>query len=341
MAPGGSSTTWTSPDAGGNGALNQNATSGGDNIVTFPAPNATVWDIPPNPGRSLQPDIVACAVITFLIACFFVGLRFYTRRWVSQVRLGAADWCILPALLCAAGVAASALEQVVHGAGKHAWELDPTSLAAFQKAVWYGIFFYNLSLSLSRISILLLFRVIFTYNWIRRTIQIVLVIVTAIGIWLVATVCTACVPLESFWDWSLFFKGPVFCQPANLWWANAGLHIGSDLVIMALPMPVLYSLHLPRRQKFAIVGVFTLGFFVCIISAVRLGSLVQSTKDKSLDSPYTNTIVVYWTNIEVNAAICCACIMTLKPLIQRVFPRLLSPTSDTRDPPTLDWITPV
>ena len=66
---------------------------------TLPPPNSTfVWVIPPDAGRSLQPDIIACAVITFLIAATFVVLRFYTRGWVNRV-LGASDWCILPALV--------------------------------------------------------------------------------------------------------------------------------------------------------------------------------------------------------------------------------------------------
>ena len=49
--------------------------------------------------------------------------------------------------------------------------------------------------------------------------------------------------------------------------------------------------------------------------------------------------MIYWTTVEVNAAISCACIMTLKPLIQRVFPRLLSPSKGHREP-ALQWITP-
>ena len=117
-----------------------------------------------------------------------------------------------------------------------------------------------MSLVFSRISILLLFRRIFTYRWTKRAIQIVLVLVIAIGIWLVISVCTACVPLEAFWNWSLFWTTKVYCQPGNIWWANAALHVASDLVIMALPMPVLSALKLPRRQKYALVGVFALGF---------------------------------------------------------------------------------
>jgi hypothetical protein len=65
---------------------------------TIPPPNSTLWQIPPDAGRSLQPDIIACTVITFLAASTFVALRFYTRGWVNHV-LGASDWCILPALV--------------------------------------------------------------------------------------------------------------------------------------------------------------------------------------------------------------------------------------------------
>ncbi|KAK4156619.1 hypothetical protein C8A00DRAFT_12469 [Chaetomidium leptoderma] len=305
---------------------------------TLPPPNSTLWLIPPDAGRSLQPDIAACAVITFVIASVFVVLRFYTR-WSNHV-LGASDWCILPALLCAAGVTASALEQMVHGAGKHQWEVDLLAILPFERAAWYGILFYNLSLTLSRISIVLLYKRIFTYSWIKRAIQIVLVFVIALGIWFVVSVCTACMPLEAFWDWSLYFKKPVYCQPANLWWANAALHIVSDIVVMALPMPVLSSLNLPSRQKYAIVAVFALGFFVCIISIVRLVTLIDVAGQHAWDATYTSASMIFWTTVEVNAAIACACLMTFKPLIQRVFPRLLSPSKGIREP-ALQWITPI
>ncbi|KAL2154550.1 hypothetical protein VTH82DRAFT_3226 [Thermothelomyces myriococcoides] len=59
------------------------------------------------------------------------------------------------------------------------------------------------------------------------------------------------------------------------------------------------------------------------------------------DATYNGTDLVYWTTVEVNASISCACIMTLKPLIQRAFPSLLSPSKSVPEPPTLQWITPI
>jgi hypothetical protein len=128
------------------------------------------------------------------------------------------------------------------------------------QASWYGVLFYNLSLTFTKISILCLYKRIFTYSWVKRAIQVVLSAVLAIGVWQIASVCTACIPLEAFWNWYLVFTTHVYCQPPNLWWANAGLHIFTDVTIVLLPMPVLSGLRLPRRQKFAVVCVFALGF---------------------------------------------------------------------------------
>ena len=82
--------------------------------ITMPDNSTSIWGpIPTNPGRSLQADAIACAIITWLIACGFVGLRFYTRSRLNNV-IGASDWCIIPALVCAAGVTASSLERTHH-----------------------------------------------------------------------------------------------------------------------------------------------------------------------------------------------------------------------------------
>lgn len=98
--------------------------------------------------------------------------------------------------------------------------------------------FYNLSLSFTRISILLLYKRIFTWEWIQRTVQLFLLCVIALTVWFAISVLTVCIPLVAFWDWSLFLTTHVYCQPANVWWANAGLHLASDLIIMALPVRV-------------------------------------------------------------------------------------------------------
>lgn len=60
---------------------------------------------------------------------------------------------------------------------------------------------------------------------------------------------------------------------------------------------------------------------VCLVSLLRLPSLI--TLSRSTDPTWDAATVAIWTCIELNIAIICACCMTLRPLVARVFPRLL------------------
>ena len=44
-----------------------------------------------------------------------------------------------------------------------------------------------------------------------------------------------------------------------------------------------------------------------------------------MDFTYNTTPVFYWTVVETNAAIVCACAMTLRPLLSRWWPKMFSP----------------
>lgn len=290
------------------------------------------WPIPENPSRSLQPDIIVCAVITLVIALSFVGMRFWCRGRILHV-LGAEDWLILAAVIFSMGLTGSAIEQAARGAGQHTWLQDWFQGLPMQRAAWYGILFYWMSLECTKLSILLLYRRFFTMPWARWLNYLVLAITVGVGIYLGVTVFTACTPLEAFWNWGLFLVPGTTCRDGRTWWTNAGLHIFTDVVIIILPLPVLSHLRLPRRQKFALFGVFTLGAFVVAISIYRLVYLItmESNPPPDWDNSYNQAFLTFWTTVEVNASICCACVVTLKPLAMRVFPKLLARSRGSDD----------
>jgi hypothetical protein len=112
-------------------------------------------------------------------------------------------------------------------------------------------------LSLTKVAILLLYIHIFTLMWVRRAGQIILAIVIVTSLWAVAATLTACIPLQAFWDPSI---RPSFCQPYQVWWGNTGLHMVTDFLIFLLPLPAVWKLRLPLKQKVILFGVFALGF---------------------------------------------------------------------------------
>jgi hypothetical protein len=58
---------------------------------------------------------------------------------------------------------------------------------------------------------------------------------------------------------------------------------------------------------------------VCIISCLRLHSLVVLSQHEE-DTAYYFGPPIYWASIEMNLAIICACVPTLKPLLIQIVP---------------------
>lgn len=90
----------------------------------------------------------------------------------------------------------------------------------------------------------------------RLACNILLGFLYVFGLWAVVSAWAMCVPLRKFWDPT----APGFCFDKNaLWFSNSALHILTDFLILVWPMPVLKSLQLPKRQRFALMAIFALG----------------------------------------------------------------------------------
>ena len=61
----------------------------------MPSPSQDIAELPHD---NVQPNLISCAVITWVIAAVFVGLRFYARRIVINA-WGISDWLILASLV--------------------------------------------------------------------------------------------------------------------------------------------------------------------------------------------------------------------------------------------------
>jgi len=63
-------------------------------------------------------------------------------------------------------------------------------------------------------------------------------------------------PVNYFWDLSI--KGKCMNKLA-FWFSNSALNITTDLMIFAIPMPLLRQLQLPKKQKIGLMFVFGFG----------------------------------------------------------------------------------
>lgn len=115
---------------------------------------------------------------------------------------------------------------------------------------------YQVSLTLSKVSILLLYLRILAYSYARRAALAILAIVIIYSLFAIISTCTVCTPVQSFWDPEV--EG--HCHPASFMWTVIGCHISTDFLMFLLPMPVVYRMTLPPGQKLGVMLGFGLGF---------------------------------------------------------------------------------
>jgi hypothetical protein len=90
-------------------------------------------------------------------------------------------------------------------------------------------------------------------------------------------------------------------------------------MVAVIPVRGIWSLQIPKRQKTALLGILTIGWFVCIVSVLRVYALNVFNKHSD-DTTYYSAPTAYWSNIEANLAIVCASLPALKPLVVRIVP---------------------
>ncbi|RJE19260.1 integral membrane protein, partial [Aspergillus sclerotialis] len=113
------------------------------------------------------------------------------------------------------------------------------------KALWLTVPFYNLSLILTKLSMLVLYMRIFPTPTFLLTSRIISAVIVVLGLWMVVSSFVFCVPVSAFWNTGLEGR----CLPEVVWYLNASLQIATDVTIVVFPMPVLGSLKLPGREK--------------------------------------------------------------------------------------------
>lgn len=151
-----------------------------------------------------------------------------------------------------------------YGLGISRNDLTQSQITHQLKAFYITIPFYNLTLSFTKISMLVLYlRLLPMVSKYRLAVTISLCVIPLIALWLVLSSFMFCIPVSDFWS-------PVSqqrCLPKEIWFLNAALQIVTDMWIVFLPMSVLARLKLPRRQKVAVVLVFGLGILYVFSSS--------------------------------------------------------------------------
>ncbi|KAJ5220984.1 uncharacterized protein N7469_009871 [Penicillium citrinum] len=264
-----------------------------------------------HPNQQLRWSITIGLVFAFMLPTVAVALRFMARR-VAGRRLYLDDWLILVALVFKYGCSIGVTTLLYNGLGSHIDTIPPKNLTWYLKVAWANNFVYPGCIGFIKLSILALYRRIFStkkMNYAVNTMAFIVVIWT-IGNWIAGTI--NCLPVARFWDRSL--EGACM-DLASFSYGQQIPNIVSDAIILAMPLGMVWSLPISKQQKLLLSGVFVVGGLTLIFDCIRLWRMIILS-NAGPDITYHQAPVVLWTCVESAVGIVAACLPNLRPLFK-------------------------
>ncbi|EME39876.1 hypothetical protein DOTSEDRAFT_104226, partial [Dothistroma septosporum NZE10] len=255
---------------------------------------------------------------TTLLAILAVALRIFTRAFIVR-GLQLDDYLILASLLFIVVFTITVtLESMstYNGLGRHQASLSKVERTNLLRWLWISIILYHIGLGSAKLSIVS--QCLSVFGSIRRFViacYVVGAIMIAYMLFTVSITVFLCKPVSYFWH----PERPGSCLPRlPIWFFNSGFDVVTDILVAGLPLPVVRSLNLPKRQKYMLLFVFALGGAVCIITVVRFYALYAVTA--SNDPSHENPQAALYSNIEASVSIMGSCLPTYNAFIAKYFP---------------------
>lgn len=113
-------------------------------------------------------------------------------------------------------------------------------------------------------------------------------------------------PIHAYWDVQPTY--PYHCMNAGYMVFSASVvNIFTDFLATVLPMPLIWNLKLPARQRIAVISIFGLGIVVNVAGSIRT-AFVWKSMVASYDTTWLGWPVLLAATVEINIGLVC-CIL--------------------------------
>ena len=283
-------------------------------------PNATIPLTQAYIDESRTHWLLVPAILFSVLLPILVFLRFHARRTGTGNGLRSDDWTCLAATIFALVTNAIFIATTFYGFGRHARTVQPQTLSTALYLWWFSQSTYKISLQLTKISLLQLYMRIFGHiTWFKRTAIALITLLILYTLTSCTTSLVQCRPISDAWAVRIPGAPRNIKQCINIksfFIFNGSFAVFTDLIVLLLPLPLIYTLNPARHQKLALLPLLALGTFIVVISSQRLYFLVEPSKPGGNDLSY-DLIGTLWTIIEYNLGIVCACLPIVRVYVLR------------------------
>ncbi|KAI0388082.1 hypothetical protein F5Y04DRAFT_286980 [Hypomontagnella monticulosa] len=257
-----------------------------------------------------------------------LGLVAFILRCAARL-IGPHDWghddsvmCVVMCLEIAFTCISVPISQ--KGLGKDMWFVPHDDITEILRLYFYDELIYITSLALTKVSILFFYLKVFPKRSFRLCCYALIIMNLVYAATYDFLLIFQCDPIPGAWKfWDGEFEAK--CISINvLAWSAAAINIALDVAVIVLPLPELFKLSLSLRKRLQIIAMFAVGFFITIVSIVRLYSLIRFGTTQNLTQDYVE--VGYWSTIEVPVGIICACMPAVRSLFSVAMPKLFGTT---------------
>ncbi|KAF2744067.1 hypothetical protein M011DRAFT_480145 [Sporormia fimetaria CBS 119925] len=267
-----------------------------------------MWTIP---EHNIRGRVLMSLDIAFLVLAWisFV-VRLYARS-LTRVRLDASDYTCFAGLLLSIG-----LTVILWAVYSHGWGLDiryftPEYQIFAGKLFVAIVIIWNTAVTMVRVSMLLFYIRIFSVSKLKPAFWITLGLNIAACLAICIAALTICRPFEQAYN-----PRPgghcgniVALQDFTGYW-----NLFADAAIVALPMPILWSLKMNTRRKIGLSIILGMGVIICIGTITRV---ILSAVYETNNLTKKNAIVVFITGMEPIIGVINACLPHFPPVFRK------------------------
>ncbi|KAL5376671.1 hypothetical protein DPSP01_010341 [Paraphaeosphaeria sporulosa] len=273
------------------------------------------------PVRDATPVMIGMTASFGSLAMVMVIMRLVNRGLSRDRTLGWDDLMIGASGLCSFFQNVPVYVAGHLGFGKDMWGIPPENITTSLKWLYVTYFAYQLVEGFTQLSILAFYLRLVTSRRTKAIIWALMAVVSSFAIGNTFAMVLQCRPISFFWDgWRGDTPGKCTVNIRLFGFIRGGIEIVLDLVILALPLPMLSKLQMSTRKKVQIMSMFCVGFVITVVSCLRLWALVQFAQTNN--PTYDNVSGLYWCVTEANLFIIVACMPAMRPIFQTVLPAL-------------------
>ncbi|KAG8527322.1 uncharacterized protein KY384_007474 [Bacidia gigantensis] len=176
---------------------------------------------------------------------------------------------------------------------------------------------YALAFSVSRISLILLYKRVFVKRWFAYVCWFMIFAYSSFATAVLIREIFNTLPIAAQLDKKVKVEHSI--NVSKYLFAIHGFNLGSDLILLILPLFIIWSLQARKLTRLGISFILCLGTLTLISATMRLYYAIKykDSKDPGCDSssPGTGKNGSYWTVTELSLGLLCPCLVTFQPII--------------------------